>query len=235
MRVRPAACLFLAALALAACDADVPEPLSAPTATGRLRFVNATPDTAKARAVNVRIDGVAWVANQGYKAATGYVLVLPGSRQIDIRKTQDTTILVANQAVPITANTDYTLLATGMSPDLVGLVLTDDNAAPSAGNIKVRVVHASPAAGPLDLYVTGPAADLATETPDATDLAYRAAAAYLTLPGGSHRIRWTAPGTITVVGDTVTASLAAGQIRTVVLLDKTGGGTPHTYTILSDR
>ena len=36
-------------------------------------------------------------------------------------------------------------------------------------------------------------------------------------------------------GDTTTALLAAGQIRTVVLLDKVGGGTPQTYTILGDR
>jgi hypothetical protein len=226
---------MLAALALAACDADVAEPLSAPTATARLRFVNATPDTAKARAVNVRIDGLAWVANQSYKAATGYVLVLPGSRQIDIRKTQDTTILVANQPVTMTASTDYTLLATGITPDLAGLALTDDNAAPTAGNVKMRLVHASPAAGALDVYVTAPGADLSTETADATNVSFRNAAAYLTLPASSHQIRWTAPGTITVVGDTTTAALASGQIRTVVLLDKAGGGTPHTYAILSDR
>ncbi len=232
---RSSAYLVLAAFAFAACDADVEAPLSAPAATGRLRFVNATPDTAKARAVNVRIDGLAWVANQAYKAATGYVLALPGDREIDVRKTQDTTISVVSQAVTVAASTDYTLLATGIAPDLAGLTHTDDNAAPTAGNVKVRIVHASPAAGTLDVYVTAPGADLSTETPDHTNLSYRGVTPYLTLPAGSYRIRWTTPATITVAGDTTTALLAAGQIRTVVLLDKVGGGTPQTYTILGDR
>jgi uncharacterized protein DUF4397 len=235
MFVRPAACLVLVALPLAACDAGVEAPLSAPAATGRLRFVNASPDTTRAKAVNVRIDGVPWVANQAYKAGTGYVLALPGERQVEVRKTTDTTVVVLTQAVTVAANGDYTVLPTGLAPDLTGLVLDDDNVAPPAGNVRIRIVHASPAAGAVDVYVTAPGADLATETPDTTNLGYRSASAYLTLPVGSHRIRWTAPGTITVVGDTTTAALATGQIRTVALLDRAGGGTPHTYVILSDR
>jgi hypothetical protein len=226
---------LLAAVTTAACRPEDPNPVSPPGATGRLRFVHASPDTARARNVNVRIDGTAWLANQPYKVASPYVLVLPGARQVDARKTQDTTIVIFSQPVSVAVSTDFTLMTSGIAPDLAALVLTDDNAAPAGDNVRLRVVHASPGTGAVDVFITIPSADLATETPDATNLGFRAATAYVTLPIGSYRVRWTTPGTTTVLGDTTTASLTQGQVRTVVMLDRAGGGTPSTYAILSDR
>ena len=233
MAVRPVASLVLAALALADCEAGTEPPLSAPAATGRLRFMNASPDT-RAAAVNVRIDGLAWVANQGYKAATGYVLVLPGQRQIDVRKTADPTVVVLSQAVTVAASTDYTVMATGLDPDLAALILTDDNSKIYIGGGSIRVVNASPTMGAADVYITAPGADLTTSTPVATSLAYRAAAGYFG-PFGSAQVRFTTPGTTTVVLTGPTLTLVMGQIRTVVALDAGGGGTPLTSVALTDR
>ena len=68
---------------------------------------------------------------------------------------------------------------------------------------------------------------------------FRSASAYLALPAGARRVRVTGSGTKTVLLDTaapaVALALAAGQIRTVLVLDREGGGQPLRASVLVDR
>jgi hypothetical protein len=119
-------------------------------------------------------------------------------------------------------------------------VLTDDNAAPAAGEAKLRVVHAAPSGGPVDVYVTAPdVVDITAVAPTLTTVTFRSASAYLPLAAGARRVRVTGGGTKTVLLDTtapaVALPLAAGQIRTVLVLDKPGGGQPLQAAVLVDR
>jgi hypothetical protein len=234
MRIRLSLPLFVA-LALAACDATSDTGFAPPAQAGRLRVVNASPDTARARTVNARIDGVPLAANLAYKGVTTYALTLAGTRAIAARKTADTSIVVFDTTVTIADATDYSVLVTGTGSDVRALVLADTNAAPPSGSVRIRVLHASPGMGPVDVYVAAPGADLTAETPDATNLAFRAATTYLTLPAGSHEVRFTTTGTKTVVLTGPTLALTGDQIRTVVALDAAGGGMPFTFATLNDR
>src|SRR5207302_3199833 len=65
---------------------------------------------------------------------------------------------------------------------------------PSTGNVKLRLVNASPAAGSVDIYVTAPAASLATSTPSLTNVPFKTASSYLTMLAGSYEIRVTTTG-----------------------------------------
>jgi hypothetical protein len=233
--------LLSAAVALTGCGTDEVGPTGyEPTQpTGRFRFVHAVSDTARARTVNVTVDGVPVGVSIGYGAPapappTLYYPAYAGNRQLAVRKTADTSVHVLDAPVAIAANADHTVLAVG-SATITALVLTDNNAAPAAGNVKVRAVNAATAAGNVDVYVTAPGADITAISPTFAAVAPRAASAYLERAAGALQIRFTTAGTKTVVRDVSLGTVAAGAIRTVVLLEAATGGTPLTSAVLTDR
>ncbi len=240
MRFRSFA-LLGAAAALIACGTEEVGPTGyEPTQpTGRFRFVHAVSDTARADTVNVTVDGVPAGVNLPYGAAapappTLYYPAYIGERQFAVRLTSDTSVHVLDAEVAIAANTDYTVLAVG-STTVSALVLTDNNAAPAAGNVKVRAVNAATAAGTVDVYVTAPGASITALAPTFAGLAPRAASAYFERAAGAIQVRFTTAGTKTVVRDVSLGTVAAGAIRTVVLLEAAAGGTPLTSSVLTDR
>ena len=240
MRCRAFA-LVSATIALTACGTDEVGPTGfEPTQpVGRFRFVHAVADTARADTVNVTMDGVPVGANIAYGAPapappTLYYPAYAGTRQLAVRKTADTSTHVVDAPIAIAADADHTVLAVG-SPTTTAVVLTDNNTAPAAGNVKVRAVNAAPAAGNVDVYVTAPGADISAIAPTFAGVAPRAASGYLERAAGAIQVRFTTAGTKTVVRDVSLGTVAAGAIRTVVLLERVIGGTPLTSAVLTDR
>ena len=228
-----------ATAALAACGTDEvgPTGFEPNQPTGRIRFVHAISDPPRASAVNVTVDGVPLGVNLGYGAlapATLYYPAYAGNRQFAVRRTADTTVHLLDAAVPVAANTDHTVIAVGAAT-VTALVLTDNNAAPAAGSVKLRAVNAANAAGDVDVYITAPGASIAAIAPTFADLAPGTASGYLERAAGATQVRFTTAGTKTVVRDVSLGALASGAIRTVVLLEAAAGGTPLSSTVLTDR
>jgi hypothetical protein len=240
MRFRFIALVSVAA-ALAACGTDEvgPTGFEPNEPTGRIRFVHAISDPPRASAVNVTVDGVPLGVNLAYAAPapappTLYYPAYAGNRQFAVRRTADTTVHLLDQAVPIAANVDHTVIAVG-STMITALVLADDNTPPAAGNVKLRAVNAATAAGNVDVYITAPSADILTIPPTFAGVAPRTASDYMERSAGTVRVRFTTAGTKIVVRDIEIATLAAGAIRTVVLLEAAAGGPPLTSAVLTDR
>jgi len=201
------------------------------TTQARLRVVHASPDAPN---VDVLVDGTVALANVAYQVASAYLTVPAGARAIEVRPTGSATAVIS--ATPtLTGGTDYTVLAVGPVAAIEPLLLVDDNTAPAAGNVKVRLVHASPTAGLVDIYVTTPGADISMMAPSLAAVDFKAASPYIAAPAGDYQVRVTAAGTKTVALDTGTLTLAAGQIRTGVALDAPGGGLPLGAIVLPDR
>lgn len=224
--------LALAALLAfgAGCDDDN-SPVS-PQPTANLRILHASPD---APAVDVLVDGQVVAANVPYKAYSQYLSVSAGARNIKVRATANPGLVVIDVTPSLDANTDYTVIARNLVATIEPWLLVDDNAAPSAGQIKLRLVHAAPGAPTVDIFVTAPAADLSTATPTLTDVPYAAASNYLAVPAGTYRVRICPANTTTVAIDSGALTLAAGQIRTAVAVDSPSGGSPFGAVVLPDR
>ena len=238
MRFRTLA-LMAGLVAASACGTDEvgPTGFEPNQPTGRFRFVHAMSDT-RASAVNVTVDGVPLGVSLGYGApapATSYYPAYAGNRQFAVRRTADTTVRLLDAAVPIVADVDQTVIAVGSGAAITSIVVTDNNAAPAAGNVKIRAINAATAAGNVDVYVTAPGADILTIAPTFAGVAPRTASGYLEGAAGAIQVRFTTAGTKTVVRDVSLGTLAAGAIRTVVLLEAAAGGTPLTSAVLTDR
>jgi hypothetical protein len=220
---------LLATLAVSACDDD--SDVTAPATIAQLRVVHASPDAPN---VDVLVDNTAALTNVAYKAASTYLQVPSGSRNLKVRATGTTTVVI-DQTATLDQGSAYTVIATGRVASIAPLVLTDDQTNPAAGNVRVRLVHASPTAGNVDIYVTGPTADITTATPTLANVGFRVASNYLEVPAGTYRVRVTPAGTKTVAIDVNHVALTAGQVRTAVAVDAPGGGAPLGAILLADR
>ena len=229
IRKPAAAWALLAVIALTACDDD--DELTAPGTTSQVRVVHASPDAPN---VDVLVDNSAALTNVAYKAASSYLPVPSGARNLKVRATGTSTVVI-DQNATLDQGSFYTVLATGRVASIAPLVLTDDQASPASGNIRLRLVHASPTAGNVDIYVTAPTADIATATPTLANVAFRAASNYLEVPAGTYRVRITPAGTKTVAIDVNNVALTAGQVRTAVAVDAPGGGAPLGAILLADK
>jgi hypothetical protein len=199
----------------------------------QVRLVHASPDAPN---VDVAVDGKTVVTDLAFGSSSpgsGYLTVTAGNRRVEVRTTGTTTDLI-NSTVSFGSGKAYTVIASGLLADIAAVVLTDDHSAPQSGNIKLRVVHASTSVpplpstsvpGPLDVYVVAPGTDIAGMSPTIPSLAYQQASGYQSLPGGSYEVIVTPAGDQTQQPIDQTYTLAAGQIRTLVILDVAGGGT----------
>ena len=220
--------VLVGALALAACDDDDPV---APAGEANVRVVHASPD---APSVDVLVDDTPVLTNVPFRAASDYLAVPSGSRNMKVRVSGTTTVVI-DAVATVTDGMAYTVLATGPAASIAPLVLEDNLADPAAGNMKLRLVHASPTAGNVDIYVTAPSADIAALQPTLTNVPFRGSSPYLEAPAGTYRVRITPVGTKTVAIDVNNVTLTARQIRTAVAVDAVGGGTPFGAILLADK
>src|SRR5262245_22024832 len=104
--------------ALSACgEEDVPTGIRPNGASGRVRFVHAVADPARADRVNVTLENVPITANLAFGAVAPaaptatYYPVLTGSRLLAVRRTADTSVKVLDQPLTIAEAVDYTVIA----------------------------------------------------------------------------------------------------------------------------
>ena len=221
--------LLLAATTLtAACSDD--DDNTGPEGEARVRVVHASPD---APDVDVLLDDAEVLADVPYLAASDYLEVAAGEHNVKVNAA-GTANSVIDADVILADGTDYTVVASGLAASIVPLVLEDDNSAPGSGNVRVRAIHGAPTAPAVDIYITAPGADLGGETPTLADVEFGDVADYIEAPAGAYQVRVTLNATKTVVIDTGTLTLAAGQVRTAIAVDAAGGGGPFSLLLLED-
>ncbi len=231
---------------------DATEPLAPSGGQGRVRFVNVITDTTRGR-VNAILERLPFGVNLTYTQSTPaalaapntalYSAVLSGSRTLVLKRTADTNTTVGTITFTASDNQDRTVYAVGgAGGSAVGsFITTDDNSAPAAGQTRVRVVHLSPSAGAVDVFVTAPAADLAAATPTLSNISVQTASAYLAVPAGTYQVRVVPAGTApasraaAVAINVASIAFTAGTGRTIVAADNNVGGAPLRAFVLNDR
>lgn len=208
---------------------------SAQATNARIRVVHASPD---APAVDITVNGAKVLENLPFREYSEYLSVPAGAYSFGINVT-GTSTTVATLPATLAAGKDYTAIAVGYAlggtPGFDVLVLEDDNALPANNGVKIRVVHGAPAAPGVDVYVTTPFETLEGKNVTLSNVPFKAASGYLTVPVGNYQARVAVAGTKTVAIDSHRLVTWNNMIRTVIAVDSKGGGAPFDFIILPDR
>ena len=195
-----------------------------------VQFINAANSYATA---DLFVDGVDALPGLPYgQGSSIYVNAPTTPRSFVIRSAPDTTTLASSQLVVQNQGT-YALILTQHTSGAGLLVLPDTVSVPPINSIALRIVNVSPAAGAVDVYITG--ADSTTlTTPVATNIPFEGVMNYQNVGVGAVHMVITSAGTKTVLLDVNATELTAGQVRTIVVIDADGGGLPLTWLAIPD-
>ena len=170
-----------------------------------------------------------FASNVLYGNASAYAQIVPGSPILTVAAQGASTGLLS-QTLSLQSGTSYTVMVSGYTA--AAILLTDNNTPPSAGNMNLRIINASPSLGTADVYAVAPGTNLKTVSPTVSALNFESASSYIPLAAGSYQIYFTRTGQTVVLIDSGTVSFGVGQIRTVVGLN--GAVSGYTATVLAD-
>lgn len=185
--------------------------------------------------VDVQVGSKYAAQNIAYGTATSsYAKVDTGTNEaIQVFATGSTTKPVITETQTLNANQYYTVIALNTPSSLQLAIENDDLTAPTSGNCKLRVVHAAPSAGAVDVYVTAPGVSLTNPMnpvkPVLSNFTFGTVTQYLEVPAGSYEVRVTPTGNPSVVAIDTGATgvpLTAGDIYTAVALNPNPSSNP---------
>jgi hypothetical protein len=189
----------------------------------RLRVLHASPDAPN---VDVYVDGTKVLNNVPYPTVSSYLNVAAGMREIKVNAAGTTTTVI-DVKPNLSSGAAYTAMAATFVANIQALLATDETSAAPAGQARVRVIHASPDAGPVDILVNGQVV--------LSNVPFGTISSYLTLPVGTYNVQVNAAGTstteiqasLTVSGGMNYSAVAIGSV-------KTSPTNPLTLKVLAD-
>ncbi len=199
-------------------------------ARARLRVVHASADAPE---VDISVDGSEVLGDVPFGVGSDYLEILGDTYNIDVAASANSASVI-NADLTFDPQMDYTIAAVNSLNNIEPIVLVDDNTPPAAGNVKVRLIHAAPSAGLVDIYITAPGDGIAAISPTISNFDFKDNSGYLEVPAGDYRVRITLATTKTVAIDTGTLSLADGQIRTAFAVDPAPGSADFGVILLAD-
>ncbi len=198
-----------------------------------LRAFHASPD---APAVDIVVDdnfAAPLVEDFEFTAIAGYVEVPGADYNVKVTVANDPGVIAIDADLTLDAGQYYDVLAIGPLASIAPLVLNDDPR-PVGTYAKVRIVHASPTAADVDIYVAAPGTDISTISPAFSTVPFAASTGYVNLAAGDYEVTVTPAGTTTPAIGPAPFTFADGDVFTVVARDEVGGGTPLNVIVTSD-
>ena len=201
------------------------------TPTG-LRVGHLSPDTPE---VDVVVNGGVYLADVPFPAVTDIAALPADTYNVAIQAAGNPGVVpIGPVDLTLEAGTWYSVLAVNYFNDIEPLILSDD-ARPVATNAKVRIVHASPTAQDVDIYLTAPGAGIAEVDPTLSSVSFKANTGYLSLAEGDYDVTVTLPGTKDIAIGPATISISNGGVYTAIARDPLPGQMEFGLIVLADQ
>jgi hypothetical protein len=193
-------------------------------------------DSPNAPPVSVIINGnvtTPLVPSLAYEAFTPYVSLTAGSTAVEITAASNTASALINQTLNLEPGTVHSIYAVGDLANLQTLI-TRDHDRRYATQAKLRIIHGSPSAGLVDVYLTPPGTSIASVTPTYRAVPFLTDTGFVSYAAGNYSLTVTAAGSKTPAIGPATVALSNAGIYTVVARDAPGGGSPLGVILLDD-
>ncbi len=211
--------------------------LDADTPTG-LRVGHLSPDTGP---VDIVVNGGVLYDNVPYGVVTPIVALEAGDYTVSITDGDDPmTVFLEDTDLTLDPGVAYDALAIGLSmneegdeaEDFTVSILTPDIRPYGAGISRVRIIHASPSADNVDIYLLDPAlmGDLTGQDPTLADVAFGTVTDHLSVAAGDYDVIVTPAGDPTVIAINEPITVLPGLVATAIAID----GDPFDLLVLLD-
>jgi Domain of unknown function (DUF4397) len=180
--------------------------------------------------------------NVTFPVDSGFLQVSAGTYDASVALAGTLNGVINLNGAALARGTSTSVFATGLlagaATQALALRAYADDRTPVAGKAKVRVIHLSPDAPPVDVVVLSAGAIAARPV---VNLAYpNATATALALDPGTYTLAVVPTGAATPVLPSaagVAVTLAAGDVKTIVAIGAlaTGGAQPFQFKVLDDR
>lgn len=222
----------LAPISLAVLDGSGSSEIFDVATPADLRVVHASPD---APTVDIVVDddfGNPLVPGLSFPDFTGFVSVPPATYNIKVTDSATQGVIPIDVDLTLDAGAIYSVVALDNLATITALVAADDPRR-VATEAKVRLIHASPTAANVDIWVTAPGADITAEAPGFTDVPLGTNTGFLSLAPGEYDISIAPTGT-TTAAIFVSITVDAAGVYTAIARDAVGGGGPLGLILLDD-
>ena len=199
----------------------------------RVRVVHASPDAPAVQVIANDNFAAPLVPTLAFPNFTPFVTVPGAAYNLKVTPVGNNGLIAIDANVTLVAGREYSVYAVGLLSSIGPLVLTDDRR-PVATQARVRIVHAAPAAGNVDLYVVAPGTSLTGATPAFTNVPFKADTGYVDLAAGSYEVSVTPTGSKTAAIGPLAITVVNGGVYTVAARDAVGGGVPLSVITLDD-
>jgi len=202
--------------------------------TADVRAGHVSPD---APAVDIVVDdnlAAPAVEDLLYAEVTPYLSLAPGDYNFKVVDSATQSVQAINLDATLDIGTRTSVFAVNrLDTGIESLVLVDDPRS-IATEARVRIVHGSPAAGLVDIYVTVPGTDITTVVPAFEDVPFKADTGYVPLVGGTYDISVTPADDPSTVAIFASLPVAGGDVFTVIARDAPGGGAPFGVIVIDE-
>ena len=164
----------------------------------------------------------------------GYVSVPADTYNVKVTPAGDPGVIPIEADLTLEAAQAYDVFAVDFFGSPVTALVLNDDPRTVATYAKVRIVHASPTAQDVDIYVTAPGTDIETVDPTLASVPFQANTGYIPLPEGSYDVTVVPAGTKDAAIGPATFAFANGDVLTVVARDAEGGGPPLNVVVAPD-
>jgi hypothetical protein len=198
-----------------------------------LRFVHASPNAPPLTVITNGNFTTPLVPSLAFENFTPYVSLTAAPIDVAVTPASNTSDVLIHEALNGEAGTVHSIYAIGDLANVQALVTRDDDRR-LATQAKLRIIHAAPSAGPVDIYLAAPGSSIASLAPTYPSVPFGADTEFVSYAAGAYDITITPAGSKTAAIGPLAVTLADKSVYTAVARDAPGGGAPLGLILLDD-